>query len=429
MKSMLRGVAGVSCWLAVALMEAFAQAPVANPAAVAQPRLPEMVFYVAKGGSNSCGHGCNEWIAADGTIDGAAAGRLRQLLAKLNGRKLPIFFHSPGGSALGSVELGRLIRSEKLMGGVARTVPGGCDRDRLYDKPCQALKRDGAAAEFDTDVATCNSACVYALAGASVRWVPPGVPLGIHAAEIEPPTPVAAGLLEWARRTADARIEEYLREMGIDGALFAAASAVPHQSARFLQRDEIIRFGIDTREFGDTSWHLVTKPVPAISKNYFARAVGQRLPYRSALLRLSCGDAKFMHLTLAIEIAPGELGFGSHRIVIAMNGWRAEFPLGADTARFDMRTMNVLVSSMAAADDGGSIELFDPVRKSEPQSTVRLTMDGFSDAYARLRKTCEASEHNDAGCVLAGAPPRCVNDAFSASPPSRNQMPPPWPNH
>jgi hypothetical protein len=47
MKSVLRGVAGVSCWLAVALMEAFAQTPAANPAAVAQPRLPEMVFYVA----------------------------------------------------------------------------------------------------------------------------------------------------------------------------------------------------------------------------------------------------------------------------------------------------------------------------------------------------------------------------------------------
>jgi hypothetical protein len=136
-----------------------------------------------------------------------------------------------------------------------------------------------------------------------------------------------------------------------------------------------------------------------------------------------------MHLTLAIEIAPGELGSGSHRIAIAMNGWRAEFPLGADTARFDMRTMNVLVNSMAAADDSGSIELFDPVGKGEPRSTVRLTMDGFSDAYARLRKTCDASEHNDAGCVLAGAPPRCVTDAFSASPSLRYQIPPTWPSH
>jgi hypothetical protein len=189
MKFILCGVVSVSCWLAIAPVQAFAQTPVANPAAVAQPRLPEMVFYIAKGGSNSCGHGCNEWIAADGTIDGAAAGRLRQLLSKLKVRKLPIFLHSAGGSSLGSVELGRLIRSEKLVGGVARTVPSGCDRDRLYEKPCAALKRDGAAADFDTDVAMCNSACVYALAGALVRLVPPGVPLGIHAGEIEPPTP------------------------------------------------------------------------------------------------------------------------------------------------------------------------------------------------------------------------------------------------
>jgi hypothetical protein len=138
MKFILCGVVSVSCWLALAPVQAFAQTPVANPAAAAQPRLPEMVFYVAKGGPNSCGHGCNEWIAADGIIDGPAARRLDQLLAKLNGRKLPIFFHSPGGSAFGAVELGRLIHRQKLVAGVARTVPTGCDRDRLYEKPCQA---------------------------------------------------------------------------------------------------------------------------------------------------------------------------------------------------------------------------------------------------------------------------------------------------
>jgi hypothetical protein len=112
-----------------------------------------------------------------------------------------------------------------------------------------------------------------------------------------------------------------------------------------------------------------------------------------------------VRLTLAIEIAPAELGFGSHRIAIAMSGWRAEFPLGSDTTRFDMRTMNVLVNSMATADDSGSIELFDPGQKGDPQSTVSLTMDGFSDAYARLLASCEGSNRDDADCVLAGAPP------------------------
>jgi hypothetical protein len=259
-------------------------------------------------------------IAADGTIDREVAQRLRPLLARLKGHKLPIFFHSPGGVTLGSVELGQLIRSENLVAGVARTIPRGCDRDQLYQMPCEALKRDGVAAELDTDVTTCNSACVYALAGGSVRLVPPGARLGIHARQIEPPTPVEPRLLAWATQTADARVETYLQEMGIGPALLAAANAVPHQSVRLLQRDEIARFGIDTRELGESSWHFVGKQSTVISKNYFTRTEGQRLPYRNAYLGLSCGDARFMHLTLAIEIAPGELGYGPHRFAIAMNG-------------------------------------------------------------------------------------------------------------
>ena len=40
---------------------------------------------------------------------------------------------------------------------------------------------------------------------------------------------------------ANSRIGEYLHDMGIDAALFAAANAVPHNSVRFLQRDELVQ--------------------------------------------------------------------------------------------------------------------------------------------------------------------------------------------
>src|SRR5215831_20955411 len=45
--------------------------------------MPEIVFYVAKGDSNACGLGCDQWIAADGRIDAGAPQRLRRLMAKL----------------------------------------------------------------------------------------------------------------------------------------------------------------------------------------------------------------------------------------------------------------------------------------------------------------------------------------------------------
>src|SRR5262245_65867612 len=56
-----------------------------------------MLFYLAKGEPDSCGPGCNEWIAAEGRFDESSAQRLRALLSRIGQRKLPIFFHSTGG--------------------------------------------------------------------------------------------------------------------------------------------------------------------------------------------------------------------------------------------------------------------------------------------------------------------------------------------
>ena len=90
-------------------MAAAAIAAAAAPATAApQPKEPQpnevwlpMVFYVAKGEPNACGAGCREWIVAEGTIDRDAPVRLRALLNRLGQRKLPIYFHSPGGSVEG----------------------------------------------------------------------------------------------------------------------------------------------------------------------------------------------------------------------------------------------------------------------------------------------------------------------------------------
>ena len=91
--------------LGAALLFGAAAEPTSPPAAPAKPEpakvrledIPEIVFYVAKGDADACGHGCDQWIAADGKIDGGAPQHLRASLAKIGKRRLPIFFHSPGG--------------------------------------------------------------------------------------------------------------------------------------------------------------------------------------------------------------------------------------------------------------------------------------------------------------------------------------------
>jgi hypothetical protein len=103
----------------------------ATHAASAEPQptqmLPPMVFYVAKGEPNACGRGCSEWIAAEGTIVKDSPQHLRDLLKRLGQRKLPIFFHSPGGSVEAGMAIGRVMRERRMTAGVGRTIPRGCD--------------------------------------------------------------------------------------------------------------------------------------------------------------------------------------------------------------------------------------------------------------------------------------------------------------
>lgn len=404
---LLLALAILSCWRCPAGAEAAAQtAPPAMP--------PDIVFYVAKGGPHACGHGCDQWIVADGVFDAAAGQKLRQLLRKLGGTKLPVFFNSPGGHTPGALEVGRLLRSEKLLAAVGRTTPAGCERDKLYDSACKPLKSDGVAADLDETAAMCHSACVYALAGAAVRRVPPGARLGVHTAEIRPRFPVPAILIAAEKERADRRIDEYLHEMGMAPGLFVTANAVPHRSLRYLQREELVRFGMDTRAFGETGWHYVEKPRPAILKAYFVRTGGppsagsRELLYRNAFLRMNCGDARSMRLAMGIEMAANETGFRSRPFAIAVNGvridsgWTAQLPISvpSDTNKYDLRTAGVAIDLMSKVDDGGTIDILAPIPKGDARSALRLTMDGFSDAYWKLRKACDAPAPTSTNAAL-----------------------------
>jgi hypothetical protein len=379
---------------------------------------PPMTFFVATGEADACGSGCEAWIAADGKIDLDAAQRLRKLLAKLARRRLPIFLHSGGGSVLGAIELGRLIRSRNMEVSVARTVPTACSRDRLSDKSCEMLKHSGKdlVSELDSNGAMCNSACVLTLTGGSVRSVPPLVRLGVHAIGIDlGKTQIRGAAIAAATRAANSRIVEFLRDMGINKALFDASNSVPHESTRFLQRDELVRFGIDTREFGETDWRFVEKPNAAIAKSFFVRS-GEGAPaHPEALLRLNCGAGKAMRLTLARERSASNRTAASARpLRVLVNGSGIDLPYATPGETIEMRTTILWPDVIDSADDKGSIEIsgFGPGGDNEPQGRIILNMAGFSAAYAKLRKACDASSSADNGCGVGDLSPRCMPDAL-----------------
>jgi len=371
--------------------------------------MPDIIFYLARGEADACGRDCNEWIAAEGKIDAGAAQRLRRLLAKLGRRRPPIYLHSPGALVAGGIELGRLIRDQKLEVSVAHTVPLGCDRNKPLEKSCEARKRSGQELEsqFDPNVAICNSSCVYALAGGAVRLVPPFVKLGIHDVGLDPALKPPRGAANEAKREAHARIQEYLRDMGIDKGLFAAASAIPFTSGRFLERDELVRFGIDRREFGETIWRFVDGSSPTIEKRFFARTDSDKVRYLDGVSVLACGPSPTIRVALARQRVADEASDSSPRSVsINVNGKTIDLPNQMPSHELDLRWASLSANAFDTVGDGMiGVSGFAPSRNGGSAGRLTLNMDGFLVAYAKLRKKCEQQKP----LAAAGSPPVLQN--------------------
>ena len=296
--------------------------------------LPPIVFFVAKGDPDACGPGCREWIAADGRIDPGADDRLRALLRKLGGRKLPIFFHSPGGRVEVALAIGRMLRARGLTAGVARTVPVGCDAKQTREAACDKLKREGRELLADLDMARtmCNSACVFALVGGAVRDLGAGVRLGVHSVRLAATSgPGGAG---HARVTAAAeqralqqiyqRIAAYLAEMGIAPRLLAAAREIDTHSLRYLTRDEVVAFGIDRREAVESSWQFIESAASASATKILEARDDESSGFRTTTLTLRCATP--LEVTLQYRHEAGAVARSLPRLRLTAGA--GSFPLG-----------------------------------------------------------------------------------------------------
>src|ERR1700722_19665823 len=349
-------------------------------------------FYLTHGDANACGPGCSEWIAAEGKIDTGAADRFRQLLRKLGDRRPPIFFHSPGGKLTDSMELGRLFRDKKFAVSVGHTVPLGCGPDKQSANSCEARKRAGQAVEAEISaIYACNSGCVVALAGGAVRLVPPWVKLGIHDIGLDPNSRLGPGVsLSTAMREFHARLRSYLRAMGMDDALFSAAVATPFVSIKLLQRDEIVRFGIDRREFGETVWRFSDAPAPKIRKPFFVRTDGDQPHYVDGVIEVGCNTGGGMYLALARQQLASDTessGAGSPAAIIAVDGKKVALNRVASASLY-IRIGWPAVNTLDKIGDGATMELPGSELSRKELGDVALTMDGFSAAYAKLRPRC-----------------------------------------
>lgn len=397
--------------IAAVLACGLASAAPAAAAPAAGPQAPEtlailkrpLIFFVAKGEPNACGPGCNEWIAADGMFDAGAPRRLRALLVRLEGRKLPIFFHSPGGLTSSALEIGRLLRQRKMTAGVSRTVPAGCVA--ASEEKCRELMQTGEALEAELrNFALCASGCVYALIGAQLRHVPPGARIGVHTGKI-----AGKDVDGRYRAMSNARTARYLQEMGIAGAFFDVVLKVPYEQMHFLSRDELAQFGIDRSAVRETRWTAMDwpwagmewPPQPFSVVKFVVEASGeQRKQYRAAAIRLSCAGPERVALRYFRKMASTETVAAPGSIELSAEGEKLSFPRAVsmskidplETGWFEARYISAPFTFFEAAATRDSIEIVesDPTEATASPRILKLSTDGLSKALERLKKACDS---------------------------------------
>jgi hypothetical protein len=201
-----------------------------------------MVFYVAHGPDGTCGPGCSDWIAAEGTVEWDTHKRLIAILDRLGERKLPLVINTHGKSNLDvSVSMGRILHGRGIDTTEGTTEVAACAGKAEAD--CFALKRPGGPldATLNAKDPSCDLACLLILAGGIHRSLPSGTRMVLTGMEIH--NRLAPNISEERREGLTTlfgqRFRLYLRQMGIDDELLDIVdrNAEQHQATELVPSD------------------------------------------------------------------------------------------------------------------------------------------------------------------------------------------------
>ncbi len=205
------------------------------------------MVYLAKGPANSCGPGCDRWIAVEGNLDRNAAARIRRFLQGVKDSERPFYFNSPGGAVEQAFVIGRLLRSRKAVARVGRTIVAACGADSQVDDACLKIKAGGSEvpAEIVTRHAVCNSACAYLFLGATTREVAPDATMAVHSSKFSlvvsgnPSPELITAATNRGLARADREREAFVAAMGISHELIDLIKTVKFENAHVLTRPEL----------------------------------------------------------------------------------------------------------------------------------------------------------------------------------------------
>jgi hypothetical protein len=192
-----------------------------------------------EGPADLCGPNCREWISAVGYI---TADTPREFEAFARGRDVRgavLVLDSDGGSVLGTLALGRVIRGLDMVTTVGRSTSTSSG---AIEQPYSALGPDGR----------CESMCVFLLLAGTSRYVPPEARVLVHQIWLGKKRKRALELnytaeeLNIVQRDIG-RLARYTFEMGGGADLLETALQVPPWEPMYrLSPEEMRRMGLST---------------------------------------------------------------------------------------------------------------------------------------------------------------------------------------
>jgi hypothetical protein len=380
---------------------ALAASPAVRPAPREMPT-PPMVFYVAKGAPDACGRGCDSWIAVEGEVDSGAALRFQKFLRLTGNRHLPMYFSSPGGNLDQALAMGAMLRERPTVARVARTLVKECGFEAQDGEVCLRLKQSGRELHGDlwTHGAMCNSACPYLILGAATREIAPDAVLAVHSPKVVvhfsggiPTQQMRAAATERGIERADLMLSRYFLKMGAEGALLDLAKTVKFESMHILTREEIVRFGIDRREFVETPWTFENSIRSMVRKSAIAKNDAENT-LRTLQWRLFCFTTGQFELDFQRQI-PSAPAFAT--VSISNGGAKPLYftlppvkPQGFEV--WGLRMTRVSLQSLAG------LPQFDFTETSQAPDGHRLahpekfSTEGLAGALESLLATCPAQK-------------------------------------
>src|SRR5215470_15757898 len=188
--------------------------------------------------------------------------------------------------------------------------------------------------------------------------------------------------------------------MGIDKALFEAASRIGHERIRYLSHDEIARFGIDRREFQESQWMSDEGPPgPLAVLKFVVEAKGnERKEYRTTRIRLRCGRPGEVAFELSRELAstdrPASIAVTTRDDAFVLPPAKAKPVLGYNDVRIEDRSARVPFAFFEEAAAGDTIEISeapDASLSDQAPRPTRLSTGGLSSSIRALSQQCRRS--------------------------------------